>query len=117
MSQKQVGTHLAVWGMIGISAVFGALALVTMEIGAAAIPIWMFTVGGAALVFRGPIGKAIAARIAGTTDGGMPPELQGEMLQELDDLRHRVLELEERVDFSERLLAQANPRPPEASGA
>ncbi|MCL4864946.1 MAG: hypothetical protein KJZ47_03565 [Gemmatimonadales bacterium] len=109
MSQKHAGTHLAVWGMIGLSAAFGALAMVTMSIGPASIPIWMFTVGGAALIFRGPIGKAIAKRISGEADGGMPPELQGEMLQELDDLRHRVLELEERVDFSERLLAQAKP--------
>ena len=105
MSRSDASTHIAVWGMIGMVAAFGALAMVTMSIGAASIPIWMFSMGGAALIFRGPLGKAIAKRISGEGSEGMPMELQGEVLQELDDLRHRVLELEERVDFSERLLA------------
>jgi hypothetical protein len=40
----------------------------------------------------------------------MPPELPAEILGELDELRLRVGELEERVDFSERLLAQGGQR-------
>ena len=100
--------------VIAALGMFGALFMVTSAIGAASIPIWMFAMGGAAIVLRGPLGKAIAQRISGESPGGMPPELQGEVLQELDDLRHRVLELEERVDFSERLLAQAKPERPGA---
>ena len=58
----------------------------------------------AAIVLRGPVGKALAERIHGETVGAgeVPPEL----LEELDEMRTRVLELEERVDFTERLLAR-----------
>lgn len=91
---------------------FGALAFVTASIGPASIPIWGIALGGAAVISRGPIGKAIARRIGGEEAGAMPPELPAEILGELDDLRNRVLELEERVDFSERLLAQGQQRMP-----
>ena len=56
-----------------------------------------------AVVLRGPLGKAIAQRIAGRRDG------EGEvdrLRAELDQLRGVVGELEERLDFAERLLAQ-----------
>lgn len=36
------------------------------------------------------------------------------MIAELDDLRGRVLELEERLDFAERLLATSRAEPPAA---
>ncbi len=39
-------------------------------------------------------------------EGQLPPELQAE----LEQLRGRVLELEERVDFTERLLAKERDR-------
>ncbi|MEO8451970.1 MAG: hypothetical protein ABI647_19420 [Gemmatimonadota bacterium] len=69
-----------------------------------------FTVG-AILIFRGPIGKAIARRLEGST--GSNAELERHRLTELEgrlaDLeasQARMAELEERVDFTERLLAQ-----------
>jgi hypothetical protein len=57
-----------------------------------------------AIVLKGPVGKALAERIHdGTVGAGeVPPEL----LQEMDDMRNRMVELEERVDFTERLLAR-----------
>src|SRR5512143_1922850 len=65
-------------------------------------------VAGVALVLY-PIARAIARRLEGR---GMSPAL----LQQVDELRervrdlessqHRVAELEERLDFTERLLAQ-----------
>ena len=57
-----------------------------------------------ALVLRGPLGKALAERIhSGTVAAGeVPPEL----LEDMDDMRNRMVELEERVDFTERLLAK-----------
>lgn len=59
----------------------------------------------AAIVLRGPLGQAIARRIQSQGEASeLPPET---VIEELDELRARVLELEERVDFSERLLAQA----------
>ena len=55
------------------------------------------------MISKGAIGEAIAARLRGEAGHGELPE---ETLAELDDLRARVAELEERQDFSERLLAQ-----------
>ena len=79
--------------------------MVTRLIGPAAIPIWFAAMGGVGYVFTGPIGKAIGRRIAGSEES-QPSEIPPEVYAELDDLRARVGELEERVDFSERLLTQ-----------
>lgn len=49
------------------------------------------------------LGKAIAHRLR---HGPEPIEASQQVYGELDDLRNRVLELEERLDFAERLLAQ-----------
>ena len=85
--------------------VFGALAMVTRSIGAASIPIWAIASWGGMMIFRGPVGQALGRRIS--RDGqDAPPEVPQELYAELDELRARVGELEERVDFSERLLAQ-----------
>ena len=52
------------------------------------------------------IGKATAARIAGKdADAAFRADVEAS-LAELDHLRERVLELEERVDFAERMLAR-----------
>lgn len=82
----------------------GALAGVTEEIKAAAIPIWFAAIGGVAFMMRGPLGVAIAERLTGRSSDPTAG-LSEEALIELDELRRRVYELEERVDFSERLLA------------
>ena len=55
-----------------------------------------------------PIGSAIAARVRGQ---GVREEISPALLAELDDLRGRVVELEERADFAERVL----PRTPDVS--
>ena len=61
-------------------------------------------VGGAlaAYLARTEVGKALAHRIRHGPEAVEAPEVYGE----LDDLRNRVLELEERLDFAERMLAQ-----------
>jgi len=70
-----------------------------------AIPATIVGAIAAAVVLRGPLGQALARRIQSQGDSPeLPPET---VLAELDELRARVLELEERVDFSERLLASA----------
>lgn len=63
---------------------------------------------GGVLVFRGPVGQALARRIQGR--GG---ELEQELITETQALRDHVLalelqvgEMDERLDFSERLLAR-----------
>lgn len=63
------------------------------------------------LVLRGPVGKAWARRIEGTAgqpDASAPAvmELQARV-SELEEQVGRLHELEERLDFAERLLAQA----------
>lgn len=66
-----------------------------------------FIIGGV-MIFRGPVGQALARRIQGK--GG---ELEQEMITEIQALRDHVLaleqqvgEMDERLDFSERLLAR-----------
>ncbi|MGH7646297.1 MAG: hypothetical protein ACREMR_12020, partial [Gemmatimonadales bacterium] len=49
---------------------------------------------------RGPIGRALADRLAGRAAAASDATTA-----ELDDLRHRIEELEERLDFAERRLA------------
>ena len=60
-----------------------------------------------------PLGRAVAAGIRARFErGGHDPRVA----EELDRLRHEVAELQERVDFAERLLARgsaAGPTPKE----
>jgi hypothetical protein len=68
-------------------------------------------IGAAALgLFFGPIGAALARRLSGHAE---PSEVQAEiehmnerMTAEVDALRGRLAEMEERLDFAERLLTR-----------
>jgi hypothetical protein len=99
---------LAVLGLFVVIPVALALMFATSRLGPASIPIWFATVGAGWMVLRGTVGKALASRFG--TDTGAT-ELHGETLAELEELRGRVAELEERVDFSERMLAQKSDAP------
>lgn len=64
------------------------------------------------LILRGPLGRALARRIEGGAGGGADPgmarrvaELEAQVA-ELERRADRVPELEERLDFAERLLAR-----------
>lgn len=92
---------------LGAAGVAGALAWATSAIGAASIPIWIVTIIGGAIVMRGPLSKALATRIAGR-ESADTPDVPPELYAELDELRARLGEIEERVDFSERLLTKQN---------
>ena len=61
----------------------------------ASISAWTIT-----RVFRGPLGDAIARRIGGA------PETPGSEPADIAELRTRVAELEERLDFTERVMLQ-----------
>ncbi len=77
-----------------------------------------FIFGGGAtfLLAMSPIGRAIADRIRGRGVGGgagraedgirFLQESHDSMLEELDSMRHEIGDLQERVDFTERLIAQ-----------
>ena len=62
------------------------------------------------LILRGPLGRALARRIEGQAGATAvaPAELEELRLrlEEVEQQLGRVHELEERLDFSERLLAQ-----------
>ena len=66
----------------------------------------------AGVIILWPLMRAFARRLEGK--GGTDPALRADLEQmqqrlgEVDALQHRVAELEERVDFTERLLAQAH---------
>jgi len=69
-----------------------------------------------AVFILGPIARAIARRLEGRGgDAALQEEVAGlrDRMGEVDHLRERMLELEERVDFAERLLA----RPADARAA
>jgi hypothetical protein len=69
--------------------------------------IFLFGGGTAFLLSISPIGRAVAERIRAH---GAVPVHDPELLAEVDALRHDVSELQERVDFAERLLAQSQER-------
>lgn len=71
--------------------------------------IFIFGGGTAFLLSISPIGKAYAERVRAKTHQMAPPDPM--VLGELDDLRAQVAELHERVDFTERLLAERRDQP------
>lgn len=54
-----------------------------------------------------PVGRALADRIRSK---GAPPAVDPELLAEVDAMRQELSELQERVDFTERLLARQQDR-------
>jgi hypothetical protein len=72
----------------------------------------MFLAIGAAAIgtFFGPIGTALARRLAGRPardqTGAEIEHLNQRVTAEVDDLRNRLAEVEERLDFAERVLAR-----------
>ncbi len=68
-----------------------------------------FIFGGGTLFLLSisPVGKAVAERIRAK---GAIPMQDPELLNEVDALRRDVTELQERVDFTERLLLQQQER-------
>jgi hypothetical protein len=84
---------------------FGYIIL-SIKLGIAfAIPVGIIGAIATAVALQGPLGKAIARRLGGGSSIEAD-ETTGALLGEMDELRHRLAELEERVDFSERLLAR-----------
>jgi len=86
--------------------------------GEAMVGVTFFLMLGGTIVLRGPLGKALAERIAGRrlSDRRADPaqtelmEQQAELLEQatrdLEEVKHRLAEVEERQDFAERMIAQ-----------
>ena len=58
------------------------------------------------MISLSPVGKAYAEKLRGQA-GGMTGEAAEQIHLAIEDLRREVTELSERVDFTERMLAQA----------
>ncbi len=74
---------------------------------------FIFGGGSLFLLSISPVGKAIAERIR---SHGAVPTQDPELLAEVDSIRREVSELQERVDFTERLLMQQQERAQVARG-
>ena len=69
------------------------------------IPVFFFLTVGGVVVLRGPLGRALADRIAGRT-GHAAENRAAQLERQVEDLQYRLTELEERVDFTERVVTQ-----------
>jgi hypothetical protein len=94
----------AILGIFVVAPVLGGLIVATVKLGAVSVPIWIAVAITSGIVLKGRLGEALAAQL----NWDETSELDGEALAELDDLRARVAELEERQDFSERMLAKGD---------
>lgn len=82
------------------------------------IPVLAVFFSGMVILSRTLIGKAIARRIEGS--GGVSGDelaFLRDQAAEVDELRDRLGELEERVDFAERMLPRAEPSGHRVEGA
>lgn len=104
-------------GSPGVLVAFTVLGLGTIAafiVGAAtigedfAIPAMIAAAVVSAIALRGPVGRALAERIRGDelAAGGAAEEELHVLQTHLERMEDRVLELEERHDFTERLLAR-----------
>ncbi len=88
----------------------GALAAASGTMGKESIPVWGIAMIMVIVLIRSPLAKAFATKLT-----EKPSEAEGlagdEVYGELDELRARVLELEERQDFAERMLANRSEVP------
>lgn len=104
MTDRREGLFIGA-AMLGLVALplLGLFAWMSIKLGEEFfIPAILFGSVASVLILRGPVGRALARRI----EGGAAEGLSADQLAELDEVRHRMLELEERVDFAERMLAR-----------
>lgn len=105
---RRRGHFSPAFGILAVGGVFTMIALTkaTENLGAASIPIWGMVIVGAVFLFRGPFGEAVLHAIASHDQERDSIGTDPSVLAELDDLRTQVAELQERLDFTERLIAQ-----------
>ena len=70
---------------------------------------WLIVGGGAVAFSRSTLGKALAQRIR---DGSVSNAEVAALAGELEEVRRELGEVHERLDFTERLLAQQRVAPP-----
>jgi chromosome segregation ATPase len=72
------------------------------------IPLIIVGAGGLLLLSRSRLGEAVARRIAGDSRYSASQEQLDALQDELAGLRNQLSEMQERVDFAERLLSRAD---------
>lgn len=92
-------------GLAGLG-IGGGLAAASGTMGSAAIAVWGIVFVMVTGVVRSPAAKLFVEKLRESPTE--TTELANEVYAELDELRNRVLELEERQDFAERMLAGGN---------
>jgi hypothetical protein len=102
--QEWIGSAFVGIGL-GALGLFGALAAASASLGPVAVPIWAIAAFMVVRLLRSPRARSFAERLSGRTADADIPELS-ELYAELDELRARVGEMEERQDFAERVLAK-----------
>lgn len=113
MNKGRIDTrYLIVATILGLAGIFAFTVMGTQMGEDFAVPglIALGVVG--AVIFKGPVGKALGRRI----ENGAPAEPSPELMGDMEDLRARVMELEERLDFTERMLSKAR-EPERINGA
>ena len=84
-----------------------------MDLEGALAIFFIFGGGAAFLMAMSPIGRAVADRIRGKGGEGSNErvrflqESHDSLLEEIDGMRHEIGDLQERVDFTERMIAQS----------
>jgi hypothetical protein len=98
-------------GSAGLAGVIGYVILAAKLGVAFAVPIGIIGVVAVTIALRGPLGQALLGRYSAA-----PSDDSAHLLAEVDELRGRVQELEERADFADRLLTQQARRPGTPAG-
>lgn len=108
--RRDEGAFSKLLPVAGLMVIGYTIAAVKLGLGFA-IPGFVMLIGGGVGFLFTPLGRALTRSVEAEA-GLEPPQLPGELLAELDELRARVAELEERQDFSERMLAsESHPLP------
>lgn len=73
------------------------------------VPVVLFISIAAIVIMRGPFGRALADRMAGRHLQAPSPDAE-RLAAEVDELRRRLADVEERLDFAERVIARDRER-------
>ena len=105
--QEWIGSAFVGIGL-GAMGLFGALAAASAVLGPVSVPVWAIAAFIVVMLLKSPMAKAFSERLSGrAVEAG--DNIPSELYAELDELRARLADMEERQDFAERMLAQPQP--------
>jgi hypothetical protein len=70
----------------------------------------LFLSVAAIVIMRGPFGRALAERLSGRARPGAEDQDVRELKSEVDELRTQLADVQERLDYAERVLARREER-------